>query len=64
MAKFEKREVKTYKVYAYCPECGGLMETTGQVYTTSPLQFPHKCRDCSYRETFLEVYPKIMHEEV
>lgn len=64
MANIVKKEVKTYKTYAYCEKCGGVMEPTGQVYTTSPLRFPHECRDCGYSETFLEVYPKIVYEEV
>ena len=64
MATIVKKEVKTYKIYAYCEKCGGLMSPTGQVYTTSPLQFPHTCNNCGLGETFLEAYPKIIYEEV
>lgn len=64
MANIVKKEVKTYKVYAYCEKCGGLMEPTGMVYTTDPLQFPHECRDCGNREVFLQAYPSTEYEEI
>lgn len=64
MATIVRKEVKTYKTYAYCEKCGGLMEPIGHVITTSPLQFPHRCRSCGLEVTLLEVYPKIEYEEV
>ena len=64
MANIVKKEVKTYKVYAYCEKCGGLMHPTGEVLTSLPLQFPHVCCECGNREVFLEAYPSTEYEEI
>jgi hypothetical protein len=64
MANIVKKEVKTYKVYAYCEKCGGLMHPTGEVLTSLPLQFPHKCCECGNREVFLQAYPSTEYEEI
>ena len=64
MANIVKKEVKTYKIYAYCEKCGGLMLPTGAIKTSHPLQFPHKCCECGHNELFLQVYPTTEHEEI
>ena len=66
MANFEKKEVRTYKVYAHCPECGGFMmpDLEGGILFSNPPKWPHKCMTCGYQEYLTEVYPKTEHEEI
>jgi DNA-directed RNA polymerase subunit M/transcription elongation factor TFIIS len=64
MANIVKKEVKTYKIYAYCEKCGGLMWPTGKISTSLPLQFQHKCHECGHTELFLEAYPSTEYEEI
>ena len=66
MVKLERKEVKTYKVYAYCPECGGLMvpDLGGNILLTNPPKWPHFCTSCGYQVALSEVYPKTEYEEI
>lgn len=66
MANCKKFEVKTYKVYAYCPECGGFMspDLGGKILLSNPPKWPHKCLICGYQENLTEVYPKTEYEEI
>lgn len=59
----EVREVKTSQVDERCPVCGqGWMRPTGIVLTSNPPQFPHKCTNCDYKQTYSVRYPYIVHE--
>lgn len=66
MVKLERKEVKTYKVYAYCPECGGFMSPylEGKILFSNPPKWPHKCLLCGYQENLTDVYPKTEYEEI
>jgi hypothetical protein len=64
----ERKEVKTIKVDYLCPKCGkGYLRPTGQVFTTNPPQYPHRCNnpECDYGETFMGIaYPYFDYEPV
>ena len=66
MAKFEKREVRTYKVYAICPECGAQLVSTGELLFTCPLKLKYQCcnSECNYEEALDNTYPSLEYEEV
>ena len=59
-----RRKVKTVMVEYQCPECKvGKLEPTGRCYSTAPPQYPHKCTDCDYTETFFgKTYPYLDYE--
>lgn len=58
-----KIEVKSYKVDYNCPKCEtGFLRSTGMALTTYPMQYPHKCSNCDYMETFKVTYPHIINE--
>jgi hypothetical protein len=63
-----KNEVKTVRVDYLCPKCEkGFLRPTGQVLSSNPPQYPHKCNnpDCDYYETFMgKTYPYIIHENI
>ena len=53
-----EKEVKTFVVDYICDKCSkGKMIPTGICLTTSPSQYPHKCNQCNYIETFRTQYP-------
>jgi len=59
----ERQDVKLVRIEFKCPECEtGYLEPTGQVFTTNPPMFPHKCNVCEYGQTFNENYPRLVHE--
>lgn len=42
-----KYKVQTYEIDFKCDVCGkGWYRSTGEVYTTYPAQYPHKCTVC------------------
>lgn len=49
-----------------CDVCRqGKMEQNGNIIlTTAPPQFPHKCSNCGYSQTFTERYPTVRHQRV
>jgi hypothetical protein len=60
-----KKLVNTYIVDYECPECGeGVLKPTGEVLTSFPAQYPHKCTHCNHTETFRETYPKTVVEPI
>lgn len=59
----EVRQVQTHQVDERCPICGqGWMRPTGIVLTTDPPQYPHKCTNCNYGQTYSVSYPYIIHQ--
>ncbi len=63
-----KKEVKTYKTYAIC-ECGGKFEFNDDTLLRDMLfgiksGFEHKCNKCGKVESFEDLYPIEMQEEV
>ena len=55
-----QQKVETVKIDFKCPKCNdGHLRPTGMALTTHPAQFPHKCTDCEYGETFYKTYPYI-----
>lgn len=61
-----RKEVKQVQVDYLCPKCNiGHLRSTGTVLTSNPPQFPHKCNNCDYMETFRDKqYPYIDYEEI
>ena len=60
-----KKLVKTYKVRMICDKCGkGYMRPLGEVLTTFPLQYPHRCSACGHVENYTDTYPRMEYEEV
>ena len=61
-----RKEVKQVQVDYQCPKCKkGYLRPTGMALTTYPPQFPHKCNNCDYMETFRDKqYPYIDYEEI
>lgn len=58
-----KRPVKTVWIGYWCDQCGqGEMKHVGTMLTSSPPQYPHKCTNCGYEETFWSSYPQITYE--
>ena len=45
-------------------KCGTEMEFTGMALTSYPMQYPHMCPKCDYRETHHVIYPTIRYEEI
>lgn len=60
----KSKEVKVYQDKLYCDKCGTEMEFTGMALTSYPMQYPHMCPKCDYRETRHVVYPTIRYEEI
>jgi len=59
----QKREVKVYLVEYKCPSCDkGNLYPTGNVLTTYPPIYPHKCSKCDYMENFKFSYPTLQYE--
>lgn len=58
------KEVKTIQVDYDCPKCEvGKLRPTGQKLLSYPLQYPHKCTECDFTETFRgKTYPYIIYE--
>ncbi len=57
MSEFEE-ESKVITVKMKCDKCGkGFMEMVGIAYPTSPMQYPHKCTNCGYKENYFTKYP-------
>ena len=42
-----------------CDKCDGYMERINPyiVFTTYPLQYPHKCNKCEYTKNYTKSYP-------
>ena len=61
-----RSEVKEVLIDYLCPKCNiGHLRPTGTVLTSCPPQFPHKCNNCDYMETFtVKQYPYIDYEEI
>ncbi len=61
-----RKEVKQVQVDYRCPKCkNGYLRPTGTVLNSNPPQFPHKCNNCDYMETFRDKqYPYIDYEEI
>ena len=56
--------VVSYKVRMVCDKCGaGYMMPTGEVMTTFPLKYPHKCSQCGFLDSYLDVYPRMEYHE-
>ena len=54
----EIRKVEVVQVDEKCPTCGtGYMRPTGIVLTSNPPQYPHKCTNCGYEQTYPQKYP-------
>lgn len=62
--EFLEKEVKTFVVYAICPDCGGKLLSTGVRNTTGTIRYDHNCPDCEYKTSFDSEYPKIKYREV
>jgi len=62
----ERREVKTFEVDYKCPKCGaGYLRPTGIAVGGEPIQYPHKCNNCDYREVMKGYkYPYLVYEPV
>lgn len=60
----KSKEVKVYQDKLYCDKCGTEMEFTGMALTSYPMQYPHMCPKCDYRETHHVVYPTIRYEKI
>lgn len=59
----EVRKVQATQVDERCPKCGqGWMRGTGIVLTSNPPQYPHKCTNCGYTQTYGVQYPYIVHQ--
>lgn len=57
----EVRRIETSQVDERCPVCSqGWMRPTGIVITNTPPQFPHKCTNCGYEQTYSVRYPYIV----
>ena len=56
------KEVKTIQVDYECPKCEvGKLRPTGQKLLSNPPQYPHKCTECDFTETFRDkTYPYII----
>lgn len=59
-----KTETKQIEVDFECPECkNGKLRPTGEELETFPIQYPHKCNECSYTETFVDIqYPYFIYD--
>ena len=55
MIKEDKVEV--FQQRLYCDKCGTEMEFTRMTLSTYPMQYPHKCPICGYKEIVHCVYP-------
>lgn len=59
-----RNDVKVIQVDYTCPHCGGKMRPTGEVLTSNPPIYPHKCEDCKYEKQFKKTYPYLDYEEI
>ena len=62
MIKEDKVEV--FQQRLYCDKCGTEMKFTGMALTTYPMQYPHKCPICGYRENAHCVYPDVVFRRI
>lgn len=69
--KESKSRVETFLIRAMCdqPGCDGEMTRNNPggistVLTTYPPRYAHYCNKCGHVETFTEIYPKTVYEEV
>lgn len=62
----EKYKVNTYEIDFKCDVCRtGYMRPTGEILTTFPAQFPHRCNHCGAEMTVREhTYPYTVTEQV
>lgn len=60
-----KYQVKTFLIDMKCDKCGeGYMRPVGNVVLTSyPLQYPHECDVCGFRENYTKTYPYETYEK-
>jgi len=52
------------QVDARCPNCDGRLLPTGEVKSSHPPKYPHRCKECERYFTLLDRYPKIEYEEL
>ena len=59
-----KKDLRTIEVDYECPNCEvGKLRPTGKKLLSNPPQYPHKCTECEYKETFRgKTYPYIVYE--
>lgn len=56
-------EMRTFKVRAYHPVCGGELVSTGHGITQLRTNWLHRCNKCGTEAWFEERYPEIVHRE-
>lgn len=61
MPILKKTPLRAVRVEWFC-ECGGTMAFEGNVLTSYPPQYPHKCGACGKGATSDKVYPCVEHE--
>lgn len=52
-------EAKVYKVMQFCDKCGEELVFTGEVLTSNPAKYVHRCPKCSNTEWLSTSYPCI-----
>lgn len=52
-------EAKVYKVMQFCDECGEELVFTGEVLTSNPAKYVHRCPKCGNIEWLSTSYPCI-----
>ncbi|MFW5985419.1 MAG: hypothetical protein ACOCQ1_03970 [Halanaerobiaceae bacterium] len=55
--EYKKEELKAVKTYACCSECGQKLEYTGHIHYTTPVVYPHVCKNCGQRVNLKKRYP-------
>jgi hypothetical protein len=57
-----KKYIQPVEVQYKCDVCGGNVIPTGEVLTSDPLKYKHKCNKCNKEYTFKEIYPYTVNE--
>ena len=53
-------EVRTVGMDYICDDCNvGVMEQTGVMLLTDPVQWPHKCNNCGKTKNLWQKYPDV-----
>ena len=64
MAKFVKKPMQRYIKYAYCEECGTMLNSTYETGGCIHVTWKHYCPKCGHVEYLDKRYPIEFYEEI